>query len=485
MRFFLSINIVIAFTINTVWARVDDFGDSQQLIHSRLNNQKFDSEQFANTLKLSIKDIDDLLFSNSTLRKHTAFVKELGNNQFEVAPDMQRTIPTLIDMNQLAYAMGRDETLKILSITNELTNLGWAIRPFNGFSGKDNRAEDVPGFVAYNKESNQFTIVLRGSHTKIGEEKSADWEVNLDGNMIDTLHGKFHQGFYNRSNAMIDNIVAQLYYFYDQMPASQRASASITVTGHSQGAALATLIATDLIDRLKDQQLLGSSFNNQTSNIVTVYLLSAPRVGDQQARDWIHHQIGKQNIVRQNVVGLVISDPVPSASPGKTLTKLLKKIPIVGDKLAGKFGGDGGAASVGYLAADLAKDVLKRNLKSEDLALRERVKSRLNLTTSQLLNLIDNKPANFFKIFSPQQITVTFNNLVIKNLSDSFQTYLSPLHYGGSKDQLFEGAFFQQSVVAGYTHLTPQLSQLLTQGAIKKDKSFEGFKQKVKLFLGI
>ncbi len=380
----------------------------------------------------------------------------------------------------LTYAMGRHEDKKIISITEKLAEQGWENRPFKGFSGKDNRVEDFPGFVGYNRSSNEFTIVLRGSQTLDGEVSSADWEVNFDNEYIDTPHGKMHRGFYKRTTAMMGNIMEQLKSFYDEIPIESRKNARIMVSGHSQGAALATLVSALLAESLKDERYLGRDFKNNKSNTIVTYLLSAPRVVDQVSREWIYNVLGKQNIIRQNVTGVFLSDPVPYGAPGKTLTKIVRAIPFIGKKLASKLGGKGGAASVGYLAADMSKDVLKRQVKAESQSLLERTKQRIGASAKELSSKIDKDPRSFFKVMAPQAISVTLSKIIKNTITDSLLTYFAPMHYGGTKDQLKEGAYFQPSVVAGYNKGTPDLSRMLEQGTVVKKKGFSGFISRLK-----
>ncbi|MGI4851187.1 MAG: lipase family protein [Janthinobacterium lividum] len=397
---------------------------------------------------------------------YASFVKELGNNKFEVADDIQKVIPTLIDMNLLTYAMGRGESDKIIFLTELFSEQGWEIRPFSGFTGKGNRVEDIPGFVAYNRMTNQFTIAIRGSQTKEDEEGSADWEVNFDAQMMQTDYGKMHRGFYQRTTAMMANITTQIRSFYQDMSIQDRKNARIMVTGHSQGAALATLVSAMLTENLKDDLLLGKDFDNKKSNTIVSYLLSAPRVGDQKAREWIHATVGKENIIRQNVTGGFLSDPVPSGSPGKTMTNLLSKIPFVGNKLAQRFGGDGGGASMGYLAADLSKDALTRRIEPETNALYARTMQKINNTKNELSADLKQNPFRFFKRLAPVSLKVA-----LSTGRDALETYFAGLHYGGTMNQPKSGAYFQPNVVAGYLPNTPALNQLLEQGAIKKQKS--------------
>lgn len=410
-----------------------------------------------------------------------AAVTPLPNGQFDVADDVQRIIPQLIDMNNLAYAIGKSQQEKVDTIQKVLTGAGWTVRSIMGASGRNNRAEDVPGFIAYNAEKKQIAVVFRGSQTKQGEVGSADWEVNLDLNMIDTPYGKMHRGFWLKTQGLLDQMMTGIRGVFSQLNELDRQQMRIFVSGHSQGAALGSLAAAFLAQGLKDDDYLGRNFDNTKSNQIVAYLLSAPRVANQDGVNWIHKLVGQANIIRQNVIG----DLVPIASPGKTTTGFLREIPVVGSGLAEKLGGGSGAASVGYLAADLPIDVLGRTLSSDIQGFSSEARKLLTHNWT----LFKSDPLGQLRSGSIFQSAKTLFSGLVKDL---VQEPFARLHYGSTGRMAWDtytepGAYFQPQVVAGYTGDNTTLSKLLSQGAVLKEqqKTPLGFFSRVGMFLGI
>lgn len=404
-------------------------------------------------------------FQEGAPATHAPMVKDLGGGQFQVDATFEEEIPTLINMNKLAYALGKDQKGVMEEYLAALTQDGWEVKSVSGRSGKDNRIEDNPGFVAYNKSKNIMTVVMRGSQTKADEEKSADWEVNFDGEMIDTSIGKVHRGFYNKSMAVAPRIVEAMEEFMKELTPDQKKNIRVIFTGHSQGAALASFLLPLTIDIFKTKKTFGPNFDNAQQNVFMGYLISAPRVyGDEKGQDWIHTLTGKDNIIRQNVTGNLINDPVPVGSPGRTLTNLLKLIPFAGESLAKKYGGGQGTRSVGYLAADLSKDVLTRRASVDFQALGER---RLTAINKAIAEFQETGPS--FKTAKS-----LFNAFIKEPLTDTLWTLVGPLHYGSTHNQVEEGAYFGPEVVAGYLPNTPRMATLLEQGYQKKQSEKAG-----------
>jgi len=376
-------------------------------------------------------------------------LEQTEGNQFIVAEDLNQIRDELIDMNDMVYALGKmgesvKQKNKYLKLFDRFYNDGWDIETFKGFSGKDNRAQDTPGFVAFHKQDNIIVIVLRGSQTKASETKSADWEVNLDSKMIpgeNTNGGKFHRGFWLRTEAMINNIMDVVYDFFKQVAPKDRSTLRIFVTGHSQGAAIATLVSAFLCEELATNDFMGPSFDNKKSNNVIAYVLSAPRIGDDEAVAWIHSIVGKENVIRQNVESNgPINDPVPYGLGGKTTTEVMKKIPLVGGELAKMYGN---GASSGYLAADIAQDTLKRAL----LALKNGG-LKLNIEGSSFTERLLNGAKS-----------------IAKSAFDSGKIVIAALHYGGESD-VEDGLFFKASLVKS----APDIATLLSQGVQMKEE---------------
>lgn len=60
--------------------------------------------------KLSTGQQEDL--SSFKMKQNQAMVQDLGNGTFEVDQDFERQVPTLLDMNKLAYAIGKRGTVE-------------------------------------------------------------------------------------------------------------------------------------------------------------------------------------------------------------------------------------------------------------------------------------------------------------------------------------------------------------------------------------
>lgn len=408
-----------------------------------------------------------------------SMVQDLGNGEFEVDSNFERQIPTLVDMNKLAYAIGKRGTLDgeydklIEKLKGNLKTRGWEIEEFEGKTGKGNKKDDTPGFVAYNKEQNVMTIIVRGSQTREDDEGSPDWEVNFDAQLIDFPFGKVHGGFYNRSKSMLPNIQRAMNRFIDELDNDTKSKIQIVVSGHSQGAALSSILLPLLAEIYTANGKFGPNFNNSVSNVFRGYFISAPRVysGDNSI-EWIDSVVGKHNMIRQNVTGALLADPVPIASPGRTMTALISLIPFVGEKLAKKYGGDEGTRSVGYLAADWTNDVLSRQLGNDTLSLAaRRAKGYFWNRWDILVDAVKN-PLHTLNLTTGKKI---FNQLLIEPIKDGLTTLVAPLHYGSTNSGIEEGdGLFSRDLVAGYNDRSPTMAELLAQGFEKKKSEREG-----------
>jgi predicted lipase len=120
-------------------------------------------------------------------------------------------------------------------------------RTFKGYSTGfvvtnviDDKGEDVQGFVGYLPSQSSIYVTFRGS-TSI-----SDWANNLD--LILTSYPKcddckVHKGFYVAQQSVISYVLHSVEALRQKFP-----SYTVVVTGHSLGAAMATLTTIDLID---------------------------------------------------------------------------------------------------------------------------------------------------------------------------------------------------------------------------------------------
>jgi hypothetical protein len=120
-------------------------------------------------------------------------------------------------------------------------------------------------FVGYQSDINTAVVSFRGT------EDLTNWITN-----IDTIRTSYplcdgcgvHQGFYSAEQQALPQVMEALTAVMAQYP-----SASVLVTGHSLGAALATLTALDIA-------------HQQPSYDVTLWNFGSPRIFDEYGADW-------------------------------------------------------------------------------------------------------------------------------------------------------------------------------------------------------
>jgi triacylglycerol lipase len=142
--------------------------------------------------------------------------------------------------SQLAYADGAqmDATLK-----------GWGFSQLVSLN-----CRETSGFVAGNDK--MVLVAFRGTEP----EKLRDWMTDVDIPLVDFLGGKAHAGFARAITYVWDDMLAAI-------KSMQTNAQSLWFTGHSLGAALATLAAARL--RLESDTAVNG-----------LYTFGSPRVGD-------------------------------------------------------------------------------------------------------------------------------------------------------------------------------------------------------------
>lgn len=128
-----------------------------------------------------------------------------------------------------------------------------------------NSGESVRGYVGYQENIKSIIISFRGS-TDIN-----NWVTDLDA--IRTNYDKcdecgVHKGFLNAKNSVIDQVMDEVLNLDLMYP-----DWKIVVTGHSMGAALATLTGLDLADEYGADR-------------VHLYNYGSPRIFNKNAADW-------------------------------------------------------------------------------------------------------------------------------------------------------------------------------------------------------
>ncbi len=116
----------------------------------------------------------------------------------------------------------------------------------------------IKGFIGYMPSQDNIYLVFRGSTSRI------DWINNIDTYLVPypkCPNCAVHAGFYNDELSVKDEAMHYVYLMKQQHP-----SANIIVTGHSLGAAMATLISLDL--------------NDLNLGPIIMYNYGSPRIGN-------------------------------------------------------------------------------------------------------------------------------------------------------------------------------------------------------------
>ena len=131
---------------------------------------------------------------------------------------------------------------------------------------------DLNGFIGYRNDDRSIYVVFRGS--------SSITNFIDDMNFFQVPYPycekcSVHKGFYSANAAVVKDITEEVLRLQKMFP-----SYDVVVTGHSLGAAVATLCAVDLID----------------ANVQNVKLINfgSPRVGDIEAAEYISDRIFKK-----------------------------------------------------------------------------------------------------------------------------------------------------------------------------------------------
>jgi hypothetical protein len=137
----------------------------------------------------------------------------------------------------------------------------------------DDKDTNTQGYVGYRSSDSSIFVVYRGS-TAIG-----DWINNLDAILTDypKCSGcSVHKGFYKAEQGIIDKMITEVKSLKAKFP-----SYTVVVTGHSLGAAVATLTTLDFLDA-------GIS-------PVRMFHYGSPRVGNTAFANYASAKIGDRN----------------------------------------------------------------------------------------------------------------------------------------------------------------------------------------------
>lgn len=150
--------------------------------------------------------------------------------------------------------------------------------------------KDANGFVGYDSDANEVIISFAGTDPL----SIANWIDDLDFIKTDYPYCdgcQVHEGFYKSFNSVKDDVKVLLDSYL-----AQHSNASIAITGHSLGAALAVHAAAEFT-------------HAGYSQIKTIYNYGLPRVGETNFEQWyVNSVIGTFRMVH-------LKDPVPHLPP--------------------------------------------------------------------------------------------------------------------------------------------------------------------------
>ncbi|CAF1406694.1 unnamed protein product, partial [Didymodactylos carnosus] len=145
------------------------------------------------------------------------------------------------------------------------------------------------GYATYNTITNTIIVAFRGTDGIPSDitfrtlESFLNWETNLEFTMIDyngVPNTKVHIGFYHAYDAIKTQVRSSVYALVQTFP-----QATVLVTGHSLGGALATLAAIDLKQQYE-------------AAIIQLYTFGSPRVGNAAFVDYMYTFFPQGSIYR-------------------------------------------------------------------------------------------------------------------------------------------------------------------------------------------
>ncbi|MGA1475445.1 MAG: lipase family protein [Prochlorothrix sp.] len=125
---------------------------------------------------------------------------------------------------------------------------------------------DTQAFVMGNAET--VIVAFRGT------ESSTDWRTDLNFPKVDAMFGKVHKGFRSALEAVIDDVLGAVAEMRDQ-------DQDLWITGHSLGAALATLTT--------------AFYRHQRQTVNGLYTFGSPRVGDNRFDRFFEPDFGRHS----------------------------------------------------------------------------------------------------------------------------------------------------------------------------------------------
>ena len=238
---------------------------------------------------------------------------------------------------------------------------------------------DYPGFVAYlPREGDRpplLAVVFRGSQAEgfqpMGGIFGPSWLTNFRADKdtfpcipgVEELKGAcFHKGFLLKYLSSRLNVLSHIDKMRNLVPEEDRENLRIIFTGHSQGAALATIAALDGVCAC-GKRYYGEDFDNKEMPRFFVYALSSPNpTGDSKTKVLIHEKLGRENIIRHNSVFDIVTYSCLGTRQSNPFLRTIFRYVV---------GAETDYHPVGVLAMDDTKNLLKRGFirnHQEDLA---------------------------------------------------------------------------------------------------------------------
>ena len=191
------------------------------------------------------------------------------------------------DMNMATSALWHSENAYCSPETYLTRQNKGALAGFTPVYTINDPAHDTQGYIGYTSSQNTIYISFRGS------QSTKNWISNLDAVFTDyplCANCKVHKGFYTAEQNSIAQIISQVKTLKQQFPSYQ-----IVVTGHSLGAALATLTAIDI--------------QNAGVGPVRLFMYGCPRVGNTEFAEWYSGAMADRNRVTHHK-DLVVHSPM-------------------------------------------------------------------------------------------------------------------------------------------------------------------------------
>lgn len=189
----------------------------------------------------------------------------------------------VVNANQYDWAFGNSSVW--LSAAAYCETNTYMTHVFKGYSTGfvvtdiiDDPSEDVQGYIGYMTSQSSIYVVFRGS-TSI-----ADWANNLDA--VLTSYSRcsgceVHAGFYKAEQANINYIIERVSSLKKQYP-----DYTVVVTGHSLGAAMATLTSLDLLAQTSIIKPTSTSAQG-----LRLFNFGSPRVGNTNFAEYASNAI--------------------------------------------------------------------------------------------------------------------------------------------------------------------------------------------------